>query len=336
MRKDATINEWKQLYELTTRIKELEPWENFWDLDIIGIREGAEEDTAFISTLGRGGDCYGLSIYEGYEGLNDFLMLTMQEKMNVSVEYAMFSQNNLSCYWGNREELSEKQRSIIKELGYRYRGKNQWLYFMSYQSGYYPYDFNQEEVQKMIRYLTRLIEALEYYYHHNLTIDFEHGNMYLFSYDQNTRQWVGCERELPFTMYQFQNLVLTDDKLMQDLHEVKKSKFVLEADIVYLGVSVNDKKYERPGNPRLCLVGDSSSGMILKSDMIEPEEDANVNLVEEIIGFILMYGAPKEIRVSNVIVEATLEQICELSEIKLRRVKSLPTFTQLLNGMRRY
>lgn len=333
MRKDATIKEWKQLYELTTRIKELEPWKNFWDLDIIGIQEGAEEDTAFISILGKGGDCYGFSIYEGYDGFNDFLMLTMQEKMNISVEYAMFSQNNLSCYWGNREELSDKQRSIIKELGYRYRGKNRWLYFMSYQAGYYPYNFNQEEVQRVIRYLTRLIEALEYYKQHNPTIDFENGNMYLFSYDQNARRWAGCERELPFTMYQFQNLVLTDEKLMQDLQKAKKNKHVLEADIVYLGASVNDKKYDRPGNPQLCLVGDSSSGMILKADMIELEDDANVNLAEEIIGFILTYGAPKEIRVSNVIVEATLEQICELCKIKLRRVKNLPIFTELLNGM---
>lgn len=305
-------------------------------MDIIGIQEGEEEDTVFISTLGRGGDCYGLSIYEGYEGLNDFLMLTMQERLNISVEYAMFSQNNLSCYWGNREELSEKQRSIIKELGYRYRGKNQWLYFMSYQSGYYPYNFDQEEVQRMIRYLTYLTDALEYYSHNNLTIDFEHGNMYLFSYDLNTRRWAGCERELPFTMYQYQNLVLTDEKLMQELCKVKKSKFVLEADIAYLGVSVDDKKYGRPANPRLCLLGDSLNGMILKADMIEPDDDANVNLAKEIIGFIFTYGAPKEIRVSNVLVEATLEQICKLCGIKLRRIKSLSVFTELLNGMRRY
>lgn len=27
--------------------------------------------------------------------------------------------------WGNRDELSEKQRKIIKKLGYTYRGKKQ-------------------------------------------------------------------------------------------------------------------------------------------------------------------------------------------------------------------
>ena len=38
MRKEATIEQWKELYEVATRIKEMKPWNKFWDLDIIGIR----------------------------------------------------------------------------------------------------------------------------------------------------------------------------------------------------------------------------------------------------------------------------------------------------------
>lgn len=66
--------EWKVLYEAATRIGELKPWEKFWDLDLIGIRYGEEDDMVFFSILGRGGGCYGLVVYEGYEGLNSFAM----------------------------------------------------------------------------------------------------------------------------------------------------------------------------------------------------------------------------------------------------------------------
>ena len=38
MRNEATIGQWKELYEVATRIKEMKPWDKFWDLDIIGIR----------------------------------------------------------------------------------------------------------------------------------------------------------------------------------------------------------------------------------------------------------------------------------------------------------
>ena len=53
MRKEASIEQWKTLYEAGTRIKELKPWEKFWDMDLIGIRYGTEEETIFFSILGR-------------------------------------------------------------------------------------------------------------------------------------------------------------------------------------------------------------------------------------------------------------------------------------------
>ena len=64
MRKEASLEQWKALYEVTTRIKEMKPWERLWDLDIIGIQNGKEEDTSFFSIMGRGGDCYGIVVYE--------------------------------------------------------------------------------------------------------------------------------------------------------------------------------------------------------------------------------------------------------------------------------
>lgn len=75
MRKEATLEQWGALYEAATRIKEKKPWEKFWDMDLIGIRDKEAEDTVFLSILGKGGDCYGIVAYEGYEGLNSFLML---------------------------------------------------------------------------------------------------------------------------------------------------------------------------------------------------------------------------------------------------------------------
>ena len=38
MRKEASIEQWKTLYEAGTRIKELKPWEKFWDMDDFGAK----------------------------------------------------------------------------------------------------------------------------------------------------------------------------------------------------------------------------------------------------------------------------------------------------------
>ena len=113
MRKEASKEEWKKLYDVATRIKELKPWEDFWDLDLICLREGEREDAAFVSVLGRGGECYGIVVYEGYEELNTFMMMLNRERLNLTPEFAMGNQSNLTCYWGNREELTEAEREII-------------------------------------------------------------------------------------------------------------------------------------------------------------------------------------------------------------------------------
>lgn len=336
MRKEASLEQWKVLYETATRIKELKPWEKFWDMDLIGIRNGAEEDTVFYSILGRGGECYGIAVYEGYEGLNSFQMLAMQQSMNLKSEYAMFHQKNLTCYWGNRNELTDKQRKIIKDLGYSYRGKNQWLYFLSFEPGYYPYNMDESEVLRMSTYFQDLELALHYYNETDIKVDFEHGNMFLFSFGKDKQTWNFGEAPLPFTTFQFSSLLISDEELLSDLAKVSKCNAVLEAEVAMLGASVSDKKYVRPANPALSLLGDANTGMIIKFKMSGPEDDPVVTLAEILIGFIFQFGAPKEIRVSNVIVEAGLEQICDVCKIKLRRVKRLRGLDEFMLGMQRF
>ena len=336
MRTEASLDQWRILYEAATRIKEQKPWEKFWDMDIIGIRDGEEEDTVFFSILGRGGECYGIAVYEGYEGLNSFLMLTMQQSMNLSASYTMFNHKNLTCYWGNREELSNKQRAIIKELGYKYRGKNQWLYFMSFEPGYYPYNLDAEEVQRMGKYFQDLELALQSYDAEEISVDFESGNMFLLTFDEGRKSWHCGQVPLPFTAFQFGNLLITDEELLADLGKAPHCDAVLEADVTIMGVSVTDKKYDRPANPALSLLGDAKSGMMIKFEMVNPGEDPIVMLAEIVIGFIFNFGAPKEIRVSNIIVEAGLEQVCEVCGIKLHRVKRLPGLEDFMQGMKEF
>ena len=336
MRIEATIEQWKDLYEVTTRIKELKPWEKFWNMDLIGVIKDDDEDSVFYSILGRGGDCYGIAVYEGFEGLNSFLMLTMQQSMNLSTEYAMFNQKNLTCYCGNRDDLSDKQRKIIKELGYTYRGKNQWLYFLSFEPGYYPYNMDTDEVSRMTEHMRNLERALKCYEQETEGVDFEHGNMYHIMLDEENEIISTGEMPLPFTSFQFGNLLITDEKLLSDLAKVPKCNAVLEADVSVLGASVNDKKYDRPANPALSLLGDANSGAVIKFEMLEPEDDAIVMLAEILIGFIFQFGIPKEVRVTNVIVEAGLEQICDVCKIKLRRVKRLPGLDEFKYSLGRF
>jgi hypothetical protein len=328
MREEASLKEWGSLYEAATKLKEKQPWEKFWDMDLIGIQEGEKEDTVFFSILGRGDSCYGIVAYEGYSGLNDFMMLATADTLNLSTEYTMFSQDNLTCYWGNREELTAKQRETIKQLGYKYRGKNQWLYFLSYAAGYFPYNLDRPQVLRMTEYFAKLLEALEYYESSQMTVNFSAANMFLYKKDQETGQWKGSEAPLPFTSYRYEKLTVTNQELEKELNSASKNEIILEADMQYLGASVQDKKYDRPGNPCICIVGEAGSGLIMSAELTEPEEDPGIKLAQVLASMILTHGAPREVHVTNVITAAVLEDICAMSNTELKVVSSLESIDE--------
>lgn len=157
-------------------------------MDIIGIQYGKEpENSVFISVLGHGG----------------------------------------TCYWGNCEELSDKQRKIIKDLGYSYRGKNQWLYFLSFEPGYFPYNLDADEVVRMTEYMQDLELALRCYNETKPAINFAGGNMFLFKFSEDKKSWSFGEQPLPFTSFQFGSLEITNEELLEELAKVPKEKFVL-------------------------------------------------------------------------------------------------------------
>ena len=71
-------------------------------------------------------------------------------------------------------------------------------------------------------------------------------------------------------------------------------------------------------------------------EMVHPEEDGVVMLAEILIGFIFQFGTPQEVRVSNVVIEAGLSQICDVCGIKLRPVKRLRGLDEFVEGLYRF
>lgn len=56
MRKEATLEQWKELYEVTMNIKDLKPWEYFFDMDVITIILPNLDETVYCNIMGRGGE----------------------------------------------------------------------------------------------------------------------------------------------------------------------------------------------------------------------------------------------------------------------------------------
>jgi len=70
MRKEASLEQWHELYDVTQRIQSLQPWEHLWDMDLITLQLPEYEQPFFASVMGRNGECFAIAVMEGIEALN--------------------------------------------------------------------------------------------------------------------------------------------------------------------------------------------------------------------------------------------------------------------------
>ena len=82
----------------------------------------------------------------------------------------------MTCIFGDRDELSKEELKIIKELGYKFRGRNQWLYFRFFKPGYYTYILDNDEVIELTHVFKNLFMSLRAIIEKKMKINFEDGN----------------------------------------------------------------------------------------------------------------------------------------------------------------
>ena len=128
----ATLEQWKELYDLAIEITKLKPWNSYWDMDLIAVETKKNEEPNFVSIMGKSGTCTGISVYRGMEGYSDFCQIC-NDDYNVPATFVMSDQNCITCYWGNRVEIDDEMYSIIKQLGLRFRGNRNWIYFKTFE-----------------------------------------------------------------------------------------------------------------------------------------------------------------------------------------------------------
>lgn len=314
MRKEAALEEWRALYDIATKLKELKPWEKLYSLDLITIQEQNEEEAQYCSINGSNGEYYGIIVYNGVDGINKFFQMLNYEEM----PYGQFLryQNNLVCNFGDREELTTKERNIIKELGLKFRGRNNWIYFRRMEEGYYPYMPNQQEVIRLTNILNHLYNAIEAL-NNGLKVDFEHKKMLLHKFDEKSNKWVNSEEDLIIPELTYPIPVLTDELLMKRLKNKPCNNTVLELDAAYLQTEIRDKDFEKPVVPRLFILFDCSSEFILAHHMITPKDDVTSIVITNLIEYVNNYGRPEKIVVRDDYFNSILYDICEELEIEV-------------------
>lgn len=318
MRKEASLELWKELYETAINFGKLQSWNYFWDTDLVAIYlEGATEPV-FCSIMGRAGSCYGICVYEGWRGLGDFEMVSTSQEYGMPTEYVMYEQSSLTCYWGDREETSAQQRRVIKELDLKFRGKGKWIYFNSYKPRYTPYIPDAREAQVLLDTLKNLFMVVRAVKEDRLHCDFDNKEILWRKFDEKSGEYLTWAAPIPIPAQKSYPLVeLHDDILKKKLKDKPYNDAEIMLDFVYTNTAVRDKKYDRPANPLLFIAFDVLEDQIITMNLLDVA-DSEVDIVMNFfILFVQQYGKMQVIRARNPWVFCTLEKLCDYCGIAL-------------------
>lgn len=328
--KQPTNAEWKLLYELGGKLKELAPWKWMEEIDIFGVQNPETGEIGFVSTMGILGEHLSIGVYLGSEGLYGFLDL--QEEEGELDPMALFEIPQLQVSFEDRQVLEKQDRDLIKTLGLKFRGSHAYPMFRSIKSGFLPWFISSEEARFLIYAIEQTLEvAPRVKENPDILIDetdpeYESFLVRVAEKKNGKINWRDEMMEIPPPPEK--KIVISISQEMVD--EIKafpqEKNFILEMDLFYSPTPIWEKG-KRPYFPKLLMLAHGQTGFILHVELIPPKEDELENHAEigrHIVESLLKLNArPQEIRVASDSLFNLLKGLNQQLNIKLRQTDDL-------------
>lgn len=329
---EPTLAQWEKLYDAAKRIRQLAPWDDMWDADLITLMLPGRKEPVFCSIMGRNGECYDISIYPGLASLRGFFRITTMPEG--SPPWAtLFEQDCFVCYYGDREELTPKERATLKTLGLRFHGRGEWIYFRHVEPGYYPWHINAEQADLLIQVLQNCAMACMQLRRGELSVDFERGETLLRFYSPEKELWLNTAAKLPpIPKETFPLSLLGNDLSLARLKKHKRSAAQLEFEITYLPRPVQESREERPYFPRLLLLISKSNGIILDQNIVEHDRTEEA-VLDMLAAYIETSGRPAAIHVRDMRTGRYIADFCKKIGIALVEGQGVPITDAVLNDL---
>lgn len=313
----ASMDQWRDLYETAGQLKGYKPWDIFCDTDLLCIQPENLAEPVFVSVMGKAGQTFGIAMYEGMEGLADFDMIASSGEDSLPLDYVMFEQSCLCCYWGDREEVPPDQKKKITALGLKFRGRGQWLYFESYKRRYAPCIPDEREVLLMTEVLKEVLVLIKEVMDGELCANFDSGEALWRTYDQEEGCCKSYTAPMLYAQKEYPVLELSDEVMSKRLELMGQNDTSIAMEFAYLNMSISDENGGRPVNPLLFIAVDEDEGVIVTMSLLEAGEKEEEAALGFFVSYVLQYGRMDTIHARNPWILAALEKVCEDCDVAL-------------------
>ncbi len=337
-----TVAEWRKLYELAARVKELAPWEWMMEDEVFGVRDDEAGVTGFISVMGAGGEHFAIALYPDPAALYAFLDLHDQGTAGEADDsphsaMSVLELPQMQVAFEDNDQLNKEDKVLIKKLGLKFRGAKAWPQFRSYAPGLFPWYLTGAEVRRLTVALGQLLQvAPRYRDDEELLAPSEDGTVFLVRVPKEQGGWedqiLKIEEPEPAPLH-FE----VDPQAFAQAKELPRVTNVLEIELAMLPSPVKDKKIERPFFPYLLTLAEAQSGRIVGNEMLQPmpSQDAMYAKVpQSLLGTFLRLGVlPELVRVRNPLLAELLAPLAAELGFKVDAVRRLPAIDEFMDGM---
>ena len=332
-----SAQEWSALYHAAIDFRKTEPWNWLSDTDLFGVQNPVDGNLGYCCIMGELKEMLGLVVYLGTEGLAGYFK-TQSEREPSDVTNFLHEQNCLTLTFEGRKYLRAPDLRVIRDLGLKFRGRQDWPLFRSYRPGYMPWYLTREEVLYLTAIIPQAIEmALRVKGDGGLLVP-PRKDRYLLRIPEKTGETLAWRDEwrTPPPVEKKEPAILRLDELR--LQRIKKTvsrrQGIWEIDQFYSPAVIDDGG--RPYFPHVFLWVDHDSGLALHVRVAEMPDYAS-DFQEHFMALVEKINVlPDEILLQHDEPLELAEPIASRLGIRVTRVKELPALQKVRTGLFSY
>ena len=336
-----TLEEWRELYDLMGKVKELAPWQWMKETDVFGVQHPETAELGFVSVIGMSGDYYAVAVYLGPAALYDFEDLQDAGPSGFPAKILEIPQ--LQASFTGRQDLQKEEYEIIKQLGLRFRGKSAWPCFRSHQPGCMPWLIGADEARLLTWTLEQTLEIAPRFKETPALLNFAGEESYLVRIPIKGENGVIWRDQVMQILRPEPERIALDiaEEFLESLTHLTRAKQDIEIDVVMLPSPFRGEATSpRPFFPYMVLLVSAQNGMVLGTDMLAPLPSLNAmrsSIPAKIFTMFEKLGIlPERVLVSSDMLFDLLEPVTQNLNVKLQRTRKLTHLEQVKQTMFQY
>lgn len=328
-----TADVWRHLYALMGQVKEMAPWEWMYESDVFAVQDPQSQEFYFISVMGNLGEHLSIAVYLGSRNYSRLLNFAERAGEGASGE-ELLEIAHLQASFEDRDQLTTRDRDVIKQLGLKFRGKMAWPLFRSYRAGFAPWHLEADEARILTLALEQLLDVAPRFGDEEIDFPEERG-LFLIRKLGNEGRWQDQIGTIPPA--EPESVDIEIPKVRADaVRRLRRNHNVLEADL-FLMPGMFGERGSRPQMAYIFMVVDKNSGAILAGEPLYAETtfaDMLAEVPKRMVEICLkMQGVPAEIQVGSERVEWLLSSLSSIMDCKIKRVRHLRALDNARDAM---